>query len=39
MLIDKFINFALNHRNKLLFLTTAMLAIVMGDGPPWESAG
>ncbi len=34
MLIDKFINFTLNHRNKLLFLATAMLVLVMGDGPP-----
>ena len=34
MLVDKFVTFALNHRNKLLFLATAMLALVMGDGPP-----
>lgn len=34
MLIDKFINFALTHKNKLLFLATAMLTIVMTDSPP-----
>ncbi len=39
MLIDKFINFTLNHRNKLLFLATAMLALAMGDGPPHEVTG
>ncbi len=39
MLIDRFINFTLNHRNKLLFLATATLAIVMGDGPPLEYTG
>ncbi len=37
MLIDTFISFSLNHKNKLLFLTTAMLAIVMGDFPPGKN--
>ncbi len=34
MFIDKLINFTFNHKNKLLFLVTAVLTIVMGDGPP-----
>ena len=36
MLIYEFINFSLNHKNKLLFLITATLVIVMGDLPPTE---
>jgi len=37
MLIDTFINFSLKHKNKLLFLTTAMLTMTMGDLPPGEN--
>jgi len=34
MLIDKFINFSLTHRNKFLFLAIAMLGLAMDDIPP-----
>ncbi len=38
MLIDKLINFALKHKNKLLFLGMSILTIVM-SGPPVEECG
>lgn len=34
MLINQFINFALNHRKKLLFLTFAFLTIISDIIPP-----
>ncbi len=38
MLINKLINFAVNHRNKLSFLISAILATAMG-APPFQADG